>query len=65
MATVDRVDCVIDRPVYHRKAQRRDWRRLSRSHHNRVRCDQIPISHGVRTRDRGRRERDERWCNKK
>ena len=65
MATVDRVDRVIDRALHHRKVQHRHRRRLPRSHDDRVRRDQVPVGHSVRARDRGRRERDERQCDEK
>ena len=65
VATVDRVDRVIDRPVHHRKVQHRHRRRLPGSHDDRVRRNQVPVGHRVRARDCGRRERDERDCDEK
>jgi hypothetical protein len=69
VATVDRVDPVINRPLHHREAQdtgSSEQRRLPGVRDDRVRRNQVPVSHGVRARDRGRREgdepqRDEKW----
>jgi hypothetical protein len=62
MATIDRVDCVIDRALHDRKAERRDGRRLHCSGHDRGGGDLVPVRHGVRVRDLRQGQRDQPRC---
>jgi len=65
MTTVNRVDCVIHRPLHHGEAQYREGVRLSPGHDDRIGRDRVPVGHGVRARHRGRRESNERRCDEK
>ena len=55
MTAVDRVHRVIDRPMYHREAQRRGVRRRPGCEDRALRV-QVPVEHRVRARARGHRQ---------